>query len=101
MGVISTTMKLKIQLVAVPSAAPLFLIARPLISVGCSKSQHRYRDQDIPATYVKPRHSLETNTEEHIVQLWNGQHVLFSMKWRGGDVTLDMRRPMDTGPATS
>ena len=29
------------------------------------------------------------------------QHVVFSMKWRGGDVTLDMRRPMDTGPATS
>ncbi|KAI0704725.1 hypothetical protein C8Q76DRAFT_752594, partial [Earliella scabrosa] len=29
------------------------------------------------------------------------QHVVFSMKWRGGDVTLDMRRPMDTGHATS
>ena len=34
MGVISTTMKLKIQLLAVPIAAPFVLMLRELISVG-------------------------------------------------------------------
>lgn len=37
MGVISTTMKLNIQFVAVPIAAPLVRIGRELISVGYTR----------------------------------------------------------------
>ena len=67
-GVISTTMKLHSQFVAVPRAAPLFFIDRLLISAGYSHGTPGYSQHRSISAATLLELTLESNTKEDIVE---------------------------------